>query len=368
MGRNRPTAHFERAARQQMGPARRCVVGDFADGFRRSGHATTRAAVDKAVCAALRVEVLGLLSEQRRSWFYEPVRWGWLKPRETSFVKMASSKGNAAVANRHIVLPHDSASLAVALRAVAAVALSGGLPPSAELVELSAAITLPGAKAQLLHSDISAANWPPAPPRTQPPPPLVTCWLALQDVTAGMGPTVVWPASHIRFRERQEALDRMERSQHGAVLSAGHNWAVDSTSADSFEQRVAAERERRAMVEADKQSTEREQAQFGDPPDAVALTMQAGDIGLMDCRVSHLGSEYPIVGGGAVQPERVLLNATWASAAAGSSCPEEEEEESHGGIEGFTYHIRAQSRWAAGSGGTTAGATGTRSTIQDILG
>jgi hypothetical protein len=183
-----------------------------------------------------------------------------------------------------------------------------------------------------------------------------------------MGPTVVWPASHIRFRERQEALDRMERSQHGAVLSAGHNWAVDSTSADSFEQRVAAERERRAMVEADKQSTEREQAQFGDPPDAVALTMQAGDIGLMDCRVSHLGSEYPIVGGGAVQPERVLLNATWASAAAGSSCPEEEEEESHGGIEGFTYHIRAQSRWAAGSGGTTAGATGTRSTIQDILG
>ena len=332
------------------------LIHEFADGFRRHGHATSRAAVEQTVCTELRREVLCLLSEQRRSWLYEPVRWGWLSPRNTSFVKMASSKGSAAVSNRHIVLPRDSAALAAVVRAVAAVAVAAGLPGTAQLVELSAAITLPGAKPQLLHSDISAANWPRSAPGSLPPPPLVTCWVALQDVTPAMGPTRIYPASHIRFRERQHALDLLQSARQDGLLSAGgHNWALDSTSADAFEQRMAAARARIAAGAAEQYATAREQAEFGDAPAPIDMTMQAGDVGVMDCRASHLGSEYPAAGGTARQPARVLLNATWASPTAVS--PESEKP-----IDGFTYHIRAHSHWAASNAQVN-----TRQTIQEIL-
>jgi ectoine hydroxylase-related dioxygenase (phytanoyl-CoA dioxygenase family) len=118
-----------------------------------------------------------------------------------------------------------------------------GLEPSARLVELSLAISLPGASAQEMHTDItpSTPNTPPAShgAAAAGTAPLVTAWLALQvgtraahptswqcmlaalplicfslwqDVTEMMGPTRVLPRSHHRFAKR---ILRME-AEHAA--------------------------------------------------------------------------------------------------------------------------------------------------------
>jgi len=84
-----------------------------------------------------------------------------------------------------------------------------GLEPSSRLVELSLAISLPGASAQHMHTDItpSTPNTPPvhsaaADADAVGTAPLVTAWLALQTVTTVMGPTRVLPRSHHRFLRR----------------------------------------------------------------------------------------------------------------------------------------------------------------------
>jgi hypothetical protein len=71
----------------------------------------------------------------------------------------------------------------------------------------------------------------------------------------------------------------------------------------------------------------RELTQFGPPPSAVSLLLAQGDVGIMDCRVTHQGSAH---GGG---DTRVVLNATWAAAGVDGA-----------DLKGFTYHAAAHER------------------------
>ena len=160
--------------------------------FALEGHATVRNALRPAACRALRSEALASLSAlslrcgrlpRLHQLRYEAVRHGWLesgvRPSPTADLsKVYSPYG------RHVILPPESTSLSEALLALARASLQMGLPPSAGLVELSVAITLPSAFAQDPHTDISPATLDHRVADGSRCAPLVTCWMALQPVVA----------------------------------------------------------------------------------------------------------------------------------------------------------------------------------------
>jgi len=325
---------------------------DFASHFRSEGHATAASGVwapsiRVAACDALYQEAVeSLAAQQGPTQWTKASFWRRLAMRfkfnlfEPDATDLASIRSGY---RRHIVLLASSPSLDEALIVLAEVASAAGLPNEASLVELSAVLTLQGAQAQSEHSDISpltpdvvclprsssslvAAVVEPALTSA----PLVTCWLALgrSGVTVDMGPTTVLPRSHIRFRQRLEDLDSVAAAELQAAWLSHSSDGEDTLASLCAEGNTASQEAMLQLKEAAQDAASaRELTQFGPPPSAVSLLLAQGDVGIMDCRVTHQGSAH---GGG---DTRVVLNATWAAAGVDGA-----------DLKGFTYHAAAHER------------------------
>ena len=122
--------------------------------------------------------------------------------------------------------------------------LAALLGADAELYELACMVSEPGARRQPVHPDTpcaeaAAATMQPdgALPLEEdggagPPPVVVTGFIALQDVTRAMGPTLVWrgthtAAAHVAWEEERAGF--LERCPaHVALLSKGDMLLFDS--------------------------------------------------------------------------------------------------------------------------------------------
>lgn len=294
--------------------------------FATHGHALVRSAVPEQTCRLLRAQALTLLDSTAFGFAYNWSRFslpgagllgGQLEPVRSPW-------------RRHCVTLPPSAALAAATQHLARAALSVGLPSSARLLEQDTTIVLPGAFAQLAHTDIS-----PSVADREGVAPLVTVWLALQAVTCGMGPTTVYPCSHRRYAVRaalqEERAQSLGEEQFRLATYCSDGSGGPPSTLVSLDQdgngaaRYAMDAELDAAEALD---LDREAAQFGAAiPGPVDLLLEAGDCGIMDCRIRHFGSAYAYSWHG---PPRVLLNATF-QVGAGED------------IAGFTYHRHAGS-------------------------
>jgi ectoine hydroxylase-related dioxygenase (phytanoyl-CoA dioxygenase family) len=195
-------------------------------------------------------------------------------------------------------------------------------------VEQNVLIVFPGAAAQKSHTDVSpsTASWVDAATGASCAP-LTTIWLALQDTSATMGPTVVYPRSHQRFLERTlRAEARSSAEADARYLSAAN---ADGEVTLRFLHEHGNEASMHALDDEAAQlaleDETRELAQFGAAPPAMDVLLSAGDACVMDCRLRHYGGQYEAAG-----EARVLLSATFAAAGA----------ELGSAIAGFTYHRR----------------------------
>jgi len=235
---------------------------------------------------------------------------------------------------RHALPLPLTAAVGSAVSGIARALKIAGYPSTAQLVELSAAITMQGASAQDMHTDISAGT-PNGPQGTAP---LVTAWLALQDVTSSMGPTIVYPRTHCRYKVRSQRLLREYKEdrerERVALLRCVGDYDIDGVEA-RIRADIWADRARLApeLLLAD---NVREHREFGSLAGPRQLLLNRGGLALMDCRVVHGGDAYPLIFDSPMQwpyrkaptPDRILLNATFA--VEGQI------------IEGFTYHRHGQ--------------------------
>jgi hypothetical protein len=302
-------------------------AGGFAAAFAKQGHALCRGAVPAETCQQLRTQSLQLLDDAS-TLTYHYTRFG------LPFASLLGGSTLTRIRNpfrRHVVTLPPSQALRTANAQLAVVARAAGLPWSAQLVEQSAMIVLPGARAQDSHTDIS-----PSVACVDGSAPLITLWLALQDVTCGMGPTTVYPKSHTRYRQRAILQEKRAAARaEDAFLSTTYdadgspNRAAGNLVSQQAEGSVAAVAAMAAELdEWERADMEREAAAFGaDVPQPLDVLLRRGDCGVMDCRIRHFGSGYGFASGGG--PARVLLNATFAAAGV------------RGGgaaLKGFTYH------------------------------
>lgn len=291
------------------------------------GYAFCHGAVSQAVCALLRQDVLAVLSGVRRQPLYHFRRWGlssdWVSIR-------APWCRHVVPLPISVVLGSDGLTpLRTALGGLARAVAEGGLPLTATMVELSAAVTLPGAQAQDTHTDISAATPGFGEGSIAP---LVTAWLAVQPILdATTGPTTVVPRSHRRLAVRSARLER-EHFEDERVLGDMQSFSEPDI---AFVERRRYQQSRLGpKAEALREDEERENREFGPATSATNLLLGCGDVVIMDCRVAHWGSAYPRpwwswLPGTALtsQEPRVLINATFVAAGA---------EARH--LRGFTYH------------------------------
>ena len=166
------------------------------------GFCVARKAVPDEQCHALREHVLSEAAVRHSSW---PL---WL----------ASLLGRARTIREprlreHVPLtisPEVSSALHLALRGLGGEQLSrAGVSQAAQLVELSAMLSLPGAAAQRPHTDV--------PPATRQR--MVTHWIALQPVGIANVPTVVLPTDPSAVTERIDwaLLKQIARRQTSRV-------------------------------------------------------------------------------------------------------------------------------------------------------
>lgn len=97
----------------------------------------------------------------------------------------------------------------------------------ATLVELSSLHSLPGSEAQEKHSDTKAIS-PDHSTRC-----IVTCFVALQDIELEMGPTLLWPATHVSREHYCVEYATVEARSRGvaskpALLRKGDVLVMDS--------------------------------------------------------------------------------------------------------------------------------------------
>ena len=266
----------------------------------------------------LRAQALTLLDAQAWGWAYN---WGRFSLPGASLFGPQLEPVRAPFRRHCVTLPPSDA-LRAATALMARVALAAGMPPTARLLESDTTIALPGAFCQATHTDIS-----PSVSDRGGAAPLVTVWLALQGVTAAMGPTTVYPGSHHRYAQRA-VLQEERNVQADADSYARVSYSSDGSGGPPTTLVSMHEEGNGAalyvmdaeMDAAELRDVEREAAEFGDVPGPVDLILEAGDAGLMDCRVRHFGSAYRYTRDGV---PRVLLNATFG-------CGES--------ITGFTYH------------------------------
>jgi hypothetical protein len=274
-------------------------------------------------------------SSRRFDWHYQLGRWGLV-----SGAPPIRSPWRRHAVPLPISMPHMRSALASIAQCVAL----AGMPLRSRLVELSAMISFEGARAQPAHSDL-----PPAELSGElGAPPLLTAWLALQDVDSSMGPTHVFPRSHIRYRRRSEIAAREAAASEAAegrekAADAEGGWFLPRLDDDD-----ELERENRRAAEAQShaprlaEDERRELAGFGAAPGPIELLLPAGTVALMDSRLYHYGGgHFPRVSAhamGSTATARVLLNTTFALDAlpldgAAGGAPAKHQEHM-----GFTYH------------------------------
>ena len=292
--------------------------------FAANGHALFPKLVSARTCGQLRSQALRLLDASAFGLAYT---WARFALPGSALLGTAQLEPVRSPFRRHCVTLPASEALDAATAQLANAALAVGLPPSARMLEQDATIVLPGAFAQGVHTDIS-----PSVPDTDGHAPLVTVWLALQAVTVGMGPTTVYPGSHLRYA-RRAALQEARIAQADAESYASYcadGTGTSRTTLVSMEDagNVAARSVMGAeMDEAEAADIAREAGEFGPViPEPIDLLLERGDAGIMDCRVRHFGSGYRYSWHG---PARVLLNATFGL---------------DSNIRGFTYHRHTDAR------------------------
>ena len=138
-----------------------------------------------------------------------------LRPRVGTNIRTRTRRWDVAV----------DASAAVAAAAAPAADLAAVVGDDAALVQLSVVASDPGAPAQQVHCDTAFS----------PGPPLYTFLVALQDVSAAMGPTRVWPGTHAAaFHAKSPA----ERARHLALEAPAGDGAARRGDALLFDSRV----------------------------------------------------------------------------------------------------------------------------------
>lgn len=287
------------------------------------GYAVCRGVVSAGVCESIRTDALATMTSVRWRPLYHARRYGLIK-------------GWARVRSpwlRHVVPLTLARSVDTALASLACVLVDAGLPLTSQLVELSAAISLPGAQAQEVHTDISAGTPNVGEVGAAP---LVTAWVALQPVmNQCMGPTMVYPGTHRRFAVRSARLEKEYREDQQTIGAMMWSCDPDTVMAQRAAYVTARAQQARKALDADK---EREHEEFGPLAEPCSLLLGCGDAAVMDCRIAHCGGAYKRLGNWfarhltcsgtvPVQVPRVLLNATF-------SCAEDSTAKFHG----FTYH------------------------------
>jgi ectoine hydroxylase-related dioxygenase (phytanoyl-CoA dioxygenase family) len=285
----------------------------------RDGFAVIRSCVPVPVCEALRREGEAALRRARWSPTYRLRR---LFP--------SSFGGVRSPLHRHVLpTPLTPAVRAALEHASAAARAQCKVPASSRVVELNFTCALPGAAAQEPHCDI-----PPTAEDGR-----CTVWIALQDVDATMGPTDVWPRSHTRARayfeeqmarharweEQEQAKEDREQAEEGqaetnegsvgtaTVTGTQNNSKVDVD--DDVDDDGGTDNERAEHTADDEDEDEdEEEAEFtrvvlaGGDDAALRLTLDCGDIALMDCRILHRGSANT-----SPAADRFLLNVTFVA-------------------------------------------------------
>lgn len=271
------------------------------------GFEVMRRLVPASACAALRADVLARAAASREA-AIDRVMSDMAAGREG---RMAASAVRSPLHRAHVSLPLTPTTrevLSLAATGVCGAFSRAGLDPTAaRLVELSAMVSFPGAAAQTPHTDI-----PPYAPATRR---LCTLWVALQDVTRTMGPTMVHPCP-------PEELCVRVAARFGI---AGEGVARE---AEEQTQRASGRRRRKSAP-----TRERSVGARVDPwaPEglnllpAVALLLSAGDACVVDGRFFHFG------GANESATPRVLLSASFESTATAGGSLEPED--------GFTYEL-----------------------------
>ncbi len=172
------------------------------------------------------------------------------------------------------------------------------------LVELSALITFPGARAQSLHTDIPFNALPECKETNTPP--LCSVFVALQDVDRDMGPTIIFKGTH--RKEFHRAIDATQESYDSSgnieVLTVSTENSDDDNGNDNYSVPP---------------TTFTEDQIF----DAALLPCNEGTVYVMDSRCAHAG------GANISTTSRAVLCFAFQK----DSKPMER-------ARGFTYHIR----------------------------
>jgi len=183
------------------------------------------------------------------------------------------------------------------------------------LVELSAVLALPGARAQAVHTDILFPRSDVSSDQTL----ILTAMLALQDITLRNGPTFLFRGSHtkefhVRHRRHVRSGDDMHYDSYGDVVHEGYLGHGENDKTDGRVQ---------------ERDDENDCANYA-PPTPFYAELKRGDLLLFDAKLFHFG------GANNSTISRDLLSWSFQKPAYAAFCTEEQTP----AINGFTYHIQ----------------------------
>lgn len=179
--------------------------------------------------------------------------------------------------------------------------LDSQLCEKSPLVEMSALLSQPGSLDQTIHSDIPWGHDSD----------LVSCMVAMQDISLENGPTFVYSRSHTKeFHKYRDGLSKTRASQATYYNNDGslveddiHILNNDILDDDDIELKKRNERINMALP--------------------ISAILEKGDCLIFNCKLFHFGSQN------ISSSDRLLLSFTFQKLVRGDSIP----------IKGFTYHL-----------------------------
>jgi hypothetical protein len=242
-----------------------------------AGFDMQRAVISPALCAVLRRDALAAMAAQEIEDSTLGVRLWRL-----ASAALGHSGGLAGTERGDIREPENRAHVRLGMTPEARAALcaalgpggvlrhsmaEAGLTPAARLVELSVMIVSPGAVEQSVHADV--------PPHINHP--MATMWLALQDVPAVLGPTMVHSTNADQLSEREHWSRELHAAPREPLMTTyGPDGSLEELPPDEA---VACLGDNHLSVP---------QLLAGDV--ALPMLMDCGDAVLMDTRIFHYGS------------------------------------------------------------------------------
>jgi hypothetical protein len=183
------------------------------------------------------------------------------------------------------------------------------------LVELSAVLSLPGATAQAVHTDILFPRCDVSSDQTL----ILTAMLALQDISLQNGPTFVYSGSHAkefhkRHRRHVQSGDDAHYDSYGDIVHEGYLGHGENDITDG---RV---------------DEEEDEDENYVPPVPFYAELKCGDLLLFDAKLFHFG------GANASEHSRDLLSWSFQKPAYAAFYTQEQSPI----INGFTYHIKKE--------------------------